>query len=141
MMLHNLVKYFVQNRFRLWDIKIINFKQESCPDDLLEICYFCISRTKSSWTRYFTRLCIIILSTCVIFLINLDDFFIIICMSFYKNFNFHQICFHYRWSMHNHCCVSRLWLPSWWAHSSSNYSSLGHLYMMQMKLLWWNRVF
>ena len=30
------------------------------------------------WTRYFTRLCIIISSICVIFLVNLDDFFSIV---------------------------------------------------------------
>ena len=76
MIIHNLIKYLVQTRLRLWDIKITNFKPESCPDDLLEICYFYISqkfiifishRRSRVWTRYFIRLCIIISSTCVIF--------------------------------------------------------------------------
>jgi hypothetical protein len=53
MMIHHLVKYLVQTRLRLWDIKITNFKPESCPNDLLEICYFCISQTKSSLDKIF----------------------------------------------------------------------------------------
>ena len=55
MMIHNLVKYLVQTRLRLWDIKITNFKPESCPDDLLEICYFYISQTKSSLNKIFYK--------------------------------------------------------------------------------------
>ena len=39
MMIHNIVKYFVQ----------------SCPDDLLEIYYFCISQTKSSLDMIFYK--------------------------------------------------------------------------------------
>ena len=39
MMIHNLVKYFVQ----------------SCPDDLLEICYFYISQTTSSLDKIFYK--------------------------------------------------------------------------------------
>ena len=35
-------------------------------------------------TRYFTRLCTIILSTCVIFLVNLDDIFAMVCTSFHE---------------------------------------------------------
>ena len=55
MMIHNLIKYLVQTRLRLWDIKITNFKPESCPDDLLEICYFYISQTKSSLNKIFYK--------------------------------------------------------------------------------------
>ena len=57
MMVHNLVKYFVQTRLRLrlLDIKRINFKPESCPNDLLEICYFYISQTKSSLNKIFYK--------------------------------------------------------------------------------------
>ena len=95
MMIHNLVKYLVQTRLCLWDIKITNFKPESCPDDLLEICYFYISHKWSwVWTRYFARLCIIISSTCVIFLVNLDDFFAVVYTGFYKDCGFHQIRCH-----------------------------------------------
>ena len=36
------------------------------------------------WTRYFTRLYIIISSTCVIFWVNLDDFFTIVCTGFHE---------------------------------------------------------
>ena len=74
MMIHNLIKYLVQTRLYLWDIKIRNFKPESCPNDLLEICYFYISQTKSSLDKIFCKLCIIISSICVILLVNLYDF-------------------------------------------------------------------
>ena len=36
------------------------------------------------WTRYFTRSCVIISSACVIFLVNLDDFFIVVCTGFHS---------------------------------------------------------
>ena len=36
------------------------------------------------WTRYFTRLCIIISSRCMIFFVNLDDFFAVIYTSFHE---------------------------------------------------------
>jgi len=55
MMIYNLVKYFVQTRLVLWDIQITNFKSESCPSDLLEICYFYISQTKSSLDKIFYK--------------------------------------------------------------------------------------
>ena len=84
MMIHNIVKYLVQTRLHLWNIKTTNFKPESCPDDLLEICYFYISQTKSSLDNIFKRLCIIISSTCVIFLVNLDNIFIVVYKSFHE---------------------------------------------------------
>ena len=56
MIIHNLVKYLVQTRLRLWDIKITNFKSESCPNDLLEICYFYISQKKSSLEKIFYKI-------------------------------------------------------------------------------------
>ena len=86
MMVHNLVKYLVQTRlrFRLLDIKRTNFKSGSCPNDLLEICYFYISQTKSSLDKIFFKLCIIISSICVIFLVNLDDYFVMVCTGFYE---------------------------------------------------------
>ena len=55
MMIHNLVKYHIQTRIRLRDIKITNFKPESCPDDLLEICYFYVSQTNSSLDMIFYK--------------------------------------------------------------------------------------
>ena len=39
----------------MWDIKITNFKSESCLNDLLEICYFYISQTKSSLDMIFYK--------------------------------------------------------------------------------------
>jgi hypothetical protein len=72
MMIHNLVKYLVQTR--LSDLKFVVF----------------ISHKRSRvWTRYFTRLCIIISSTYVIFLVNLDDFFTVICTGFHEGCGFH----------------------------------------------------
>ena len=56
MMIHNLVKYHIQTWLCLWDIKITNFKPINCPDDLLEICYFYISQTKSSLDRIFYKI-------------------------------------------------------------------------------------
>ena len=35
---------------------------------------------------------IIISSTCVIFLVNLDDYFTVVCTSFHEGCGFHQIC-------------------------------------------------
>ena len=55
MMIYNLVKYLFQTQLRLWDIKITNFKPESCPNDLLEIYYFYISQTKSSLNKIFYK--------------------------------------------------------------------------------------
>ena len=55
MMIHNLVKYHIQTRIRLRDIKITNFKPKSYPDDLLEICYFYVSQTKSSLDKIFYK--------------------------------------------------------------------------------------
>ena len=55
MMIYNLVKYLVQTRLHLWDIKITNLKPESCPDDLLETCYFYISQTKSILNKIFYK--------------------------------------------------------------------------------------
>ena len=72
MMIHNLVKYLVQTRLHLWDIKITNFV------------IFISHRWSRVWTRYFTRLCIIISSRCVIFFVNLDDFFTVVCTGFHE---------------------------------------------------------
>ena len=58
MMIHNFVKYLVQTRLRLWNIKIIIFKLESCPDDLLEIYYFYILQTKSSLDKDILQGCV-----------------------------------------------------------------------------------
>ena len=72
MMLYNLVKYLVQTRLRLWDIKI--------------------SKISEVWTKYFTKLCIIISSICVIFLVNLDDFFCHSLHEFSRTCDLHKIC-------------------------------------------------
>ena len=54
MIIHNLIKYLVQIRIRLWDIKITNFKPED-PQDPLEICYFYITETNSSLDKIFYK--------------------------------------------------------------------------------------
>ena len=41
-------------------------------------------RRSRVWIKYCIRLCIIISSRCMIFFINLDDFFTLICMNFYE---------------------------------------------------------
>ena len=41
-------------------------------------------------TNYLLR--IIISSTCVIFLVNLDDFFVVIYTDFHENYGIHSIC-------------------------------------------------
>ena len=52
---------------------------------------FFISHKRSRvWTRYFTVLCIIISYTCVIFWVNLNDFFVVICTGFHESCGFHE---------------------------------------------------
>ena len=75
MMIHNL---------GLRDIKITNFKPRSCPDDLLEICYFYISQTKSSLDKIFYKIVYHHIIYMCVFLANLDDFFAIICTGFHE---------------------------------------------------------
>jgi hypothetical protein len=59
----------------LWNIKITNFKPETCPYDLLVICYFYISQTKSSFNKIFDKVMYHhIICTCD-FCVNFDDFF------------------------------------------------------------------
>ena len=77
MMIHNLVKYLVQTWPRLWDIKRTNFKRESCPYDLLEICYFYISQTKSSLDKIFYKILYHHIIYICDFFVNLDDFFLL----------------------------------------------------------------
>ena len=74
-MVHNHVKYLVQTRLRLRDIKRSNFKPGSCPDDLLEIYYFYISQTKSSLDKIFYKVVYHHIIYICDFLMNLDDFF------------------------------------------------------------------
>ena len=74
-LVHNFIKYHVQTRLRLWDIKRTNFKPGSCPDDLLEICYFYISQTKSSLEKIFYKIVYHHIIYMCDFLVNLDSFF------------------------------------------------------------------
>ena len=84
MMMHNFVKYLVQTRFHLWNIKRTNFKPESCPNDLLEIYYFYLTNEVEFGQD--------ILQDCVssyhlhvwFFLMNLDNFFVVVCMGFHE---------------------------------------------------------
>ena len=84
MMVHNFVKYLVQTRLHLWYIKRTNFKPGSCPNDLLEICYFYISQMKSSLEKIFYKIVYHHIIYMCDFLVNLDDFFAIICMGFHE---------------------------------------------------------
>ena len=79
------------NRLRLWDIKRTNFKPGSCPDNLLEICYFYISQTKSSLNKIFYKVVYHHIIYMCDFFVNLDDFFIIICICFHEN----SVCIRY----------------------------------------------
>ena len=60
-------------------------------DDLLEIYYFYISQTKSSLDKIFYKIVYHRISTCVIFLVNLDDFFVVIYINFHENSGLHLI--------------------------------------------------
>jgi hypothetical protein len=73
-MIHDPIKYLVQTLFR--------------PGDLLEICYFYISQTRSNLDEIFYKVMyrhIIFTFNC---LVNLDDFFTVVCMSFHKSCGF-----------------------------------------------------
>ena len=70
MMIHNLVKYLVQTR-------------------LLEICYFYISQTKSSLNKIFYKIVYHHIIYMCDFLVNLDNIFAVICMSFHESCGFH----------------------------------------------------
>ena len=89
-MIYNLVKYLFQTQLRLWDIKITNFKPESCPNDLLEICYFYISQTKSSLDKIFYKVVYHHIIYMCDFLVNLKKI-VVIYTSFHENCSFHQI--------------------------------------------------
>ena len=94
MMIHNLVKYLVQTWLCLWDIKITTFKPESCLDNLLEICYFCISQTKSSLNKIFYKVVYHHIIYMCDFLVNLDDFFYRGLHGFLRSCGLHLICSH-----------------------------------------------
>jgi hypothetical protein len=91
MMIHSLVKYLIQTRLCLWDIKITNFKPESCPDDSLEICYFYISQTKSSLDKILYKVVYHHIIYIYDFLVNLDNFFAVVCTGFHEACGFHLI--------------------------------------------------
>ena len=84
MMIHNLVKILVQTRLCLWDIKITNFYKSSGHVSGLKFVILISHKQSRVWTKYFTRLYIIISSTCVIFSVNLDDFFAVVCTGFHE---------------------------------------------------------
>jgi len=85
MMIHNFVKYLVQTRLNLWDIKITNFKPESCPDDLLEIYYFYISKTKSNLDKIFYNIVYHHIIYMCDFFREFRWFFFMIYTSFYES--------------------------------------------------------
>ena len=76
MMVHNFIKYLIQTRLRLWDIKRTNF--------FGEFVIFISHKRSRVWTKYFTKLFIIISYIYVIFLVNLDNFFGMVCTDFHK---------------------------------------------------------
>ena len=65
------------------NISRTNFKPGSCPDDLLEICYFYISQTKLSLDKIFYKVVYHHIIYMCDFLVNLDDFFAVICKFFF----------------------------------------------------------
>ena len=91
-MIHNLVKYLVQTRLNLWDIKITNFKPESCSYDLLEICYFYISQTKSSMDKIFYKIVYHHIIYMCDFFGEFRQFFCCDLHGFSRSCGLHQIC-------------------------------------------------
>jgi hypothetical protein len=74
--------------------KSIKFtKKITYVDDMMihNLVIFISHKRSRVWTRYFTRLCIIISSTYVIFLLNLYDFFAVVCTDFHEECVFHPI--------------------------------------------------
>ena len=55
------------------------------------ICYFYISQTKSSLDKIFYKIVYHHIIYMCDFLVNLDDFFAMICTSFHEDYGFHQI--------------------------------------------------
>ena len=103
MMIHNLVKYLIQTHKKNHTCRWYDDTQSckiSCPNSTSYVRYknnkfqarklskwfviFISQKRSRVWTRYFTKLCIIISSTCVIFLINLHNFFVIVCTGFHE---------------------------------------------------------
>ena len=56
MMIHNLVKYLVQTRLRLWDTKITNFKPVILSIWFVRKLFFYISQTKLSLNKIFYKI-------------------------------------------------------------------------------------
>ena len=79
MMIHNLVKYLVQTRLRSG----------------LKFVIFISHKLSRVLTRYFTRLYIIISSTCVIFFGEFRQLFYCGLYGFSQSCGLHQICSHY----------------------------------------------
>ena len=65
---------------------------ESCPDNLLEICYFYILQTKSSLDKIFYKIVYYHIIYICDFLVNLDVFFVVVYTDFHECYSFHQIC-------------------------------------------------
>ena len=87
-------------------------------------------------TRYFTKLCIIISCTCIIFLVNLNKFFAVICVSFHERCGFHQIRSHsfahyVREKNHFHLLYASLGLLM---HSSSLIRTMSKIYSHQKEM-------
>jgi hypothetical protein len=82
--------------------KSIKFtKKITYVDDMMihNLVIFISHKRSRVWTRYFTRLCIIISSTYVIFLLNLYDFFAMVCTDFHEECVFHPI----------RCLITLIW--------------------------------
>ena len=73
----------------------------------LEICYFYISQTKSSLNKIVYKVVYHHIIYMCDFLVNLNDFFTIVCMDFHEDNGFHQIC-----SRPNNAIPGRYW-SSW----------------------------
>ena len=82
MMIHNLVKYFVQTRL------LLRYKNNKFLTNHGKFVIFISQKRSRVWIGYFTRLCIIISSTYVIFFVNLDDIFVVVCTGFHEDCGF-----------------------------------------------------
>jgi len=74
MMIHNIVKYLVQTRLRLWELLLFSYPTNEVEfgQDILQCCVSSIIYMSD-------------------FLVNLDDFFVIVYTGFHKNCGLHYL--------------------------------------------------
>ena len=81
----------------------------------LEICYFYISQIKLSLDKIFYNVVYHHIIYICDFLVNLDDFFTMVCTSFYKYYGFHYIHPLYtQLFIHSLAPKTQTCSPMWW---------------------------